>query len=194
MSQNKRSLQFKIGLLGNMQAGKTTLMVKYVQNRFDSSYIATLGVNFMEKAVTLKNAVINFSIWDLGGSKDFSQMLPLVVSEAHALLFLFDLTNKSSLWAIKEWYYQARGHNRTAIPILVGTKYDLFCELSTEEQAEVTTLARKYAAAMKAPIIFCSSAVGVNVNKIFKIALSKVFQIPINVPKVLEPGQPIIDY
>lgn len=49
------------------QVGKTTLMVKYVENKFDEDYIQTLGVNFMEKSITLRNTEITFSIWDLGG-------------------------------------------------------------------------------------------------------------------------------
>lgn len=54
-----------VGLVG--QVGKTTLMVKYVENKFDEDYIQTLGVNFMEKSITLRNTEITFSIWDLGG-------------------------------------------------------------------------------------------------------------------------------
>jgi GTPase SAR1 family protein len=42
-------------------------MVKYVENKFDEDYIQTLGVNFMEKTITLRNTEITFSIWDLGG-------------------------------------------------------------------------------------------------------------------------------
>jgi len=40
------------------QVGKTTLMVKYVEGRFDEDYIMTLGVNFMEKTVTLRNTEV----------------------------------------------------------------------------------------------------------------------------------------
>lgn len=39
-------------------------------------------------------------------------MLPLVCNEAVALLFMFDLSRKSTLSSIKEWYRQARGFNK----------------------------------------------------------------------------------
>lgn len=37
--------------VGDAAVGKTSLMVRYVERRFDSDYIETLGVNFMEKVV-----------------------------------------------------------------------------------------------------------------------------------------------
>jgi GTPase SAR1 family protein len=78
---------------------------------------------------------VTFSIWDLGGEpnllkspkseqpvlnehckllgqKEFVNMLPLVCNDAMAILFMFDLTRKSSLNSIKEWYRQARGFNK----------------------------------------------------------------------------------
>jgi GTPase SAR1 family protein len=33
-------------------------MVKYVENKFDEDYIQTLGVNFMEKTITLRSTGI----------------------------------------------------------------------------------------------------------------------------------------
>ena len=159
-------------------------------------------------------------------------MLPLVCNDAVALLFMFDLSRKSTLNSIKEWYRQARGFNKvrlrflplmelswtnavlgghadaypallsvrpraaqTAIPFLVGTKYDHFSTFSQDEQEEITRQvrpasdqrhpvqpadprrngqARRFSRAMKAPLIFCSTSHSINVQKIFKIVLSKV--------------------
>ena len=65
-------------------------------------------------------------------------MLPLVCNDAVAILFLFDLCRKVTLFDVKEWYRQARGFNKTAIPFLVGTKYDQFTKLSQDDQDEIT--------------------------------------------------------
>lgn len=91
----------------------------------------------MEKTISIRNNSITFSIWDLGGQKEFVNMLPLVSNDAVALLFMFDLTRKTSLNSVKEWYRQARGFNKTAIPFLIGTKYDQFVNLSAQEQEEI---------------------------------------------------------
>jgi GTPase SAR1 family protein len=65
-------------------------------------------------------------------------MLPLVCNDAVAILFMFDLTRKSTLNSIKEWYRQGRGFNKTAIPFLVGTKYDHFVNFPREDQEEIS--------------------------------------------------------
>lgn len=100
------------------------------------------GVNFMEKTISIRNTEITFSIWDLGGQREFVNMLPLVCNDAVAILFMFDLTRKSTLNSIKEWYRQGRGFNKTAIPFLVGTKYDHFINFPREEQEEISTQVR----------------------------------------------------
>src|ERR1700694_5980329 len=87
-------------MVGDSAIGKTSLMVKYVEGAFDEDYIQTLGmshmfwlttgVNFMEKTISIRNTEITFSIWDLGGQREFVNMLPLVCNDAVAILFMFD--------------------------------------------------------------------------------------------------------
>jgi len=124
----------KVGMVGDSQIGKTSLMVKYVEGSFDEDYIQTLGerefhlllaimftivkgVNFMEKTISVRRTTITFSIWDLGGQREFVNMLPLVCNDAVAILFMFDLSRKSTLNSVKEWYRQARGFNKVSSPV-----------------------------------------------------------------------------
>ena len=163
--RTQNNVVIKVGMVGDAQIGKTSLMVKYVEGSWDEDYIQTLGtvllfamtaptlfvstdskcltpflgVNFMEKTISIRNTEITFTIWDLGGQREFVNMLPLVCNDAVAILFMFDLTRKSTLNSIKEWYRQGRGFNKTAIPFLVGTKYDHFINFSKEEQEEIST-------------------------------------------------------
>ena len=166
-AEKNTSVVIKVGMVGDAQIGKTSLMVKYVEGSWDEDYIQTLGmlrtcptsidcssppiakrvrvsvgVNFMEKTISIRNTEITFSIWDLGGQREFVNMLPLVCNDAVAILFMFDLTRKSTLNSIKEWYRQGRGFNKTAIPFLVGTKYDHFVNFPREEQEEISTQVR----------------------------------------------------
>lgn len=83
---------------------------------------------------------------------------------------------------------------QTALPFLIGTKYDAFANLSKEEQEEITNQARKFSKAMKAPLIFTSSSMGINVQKIFKIVLSKSFDLKCNIPVISDIGAPILEY
>ncbi|KAK6422787.1 Ras GTPase tem1 [Oleoguttula sp. CCFEE 5521] len=193
-AQKNASVVIKVGMVGDAQIGKTSLMVKYVEGSWDEDYIQTLGVNFMEKTISIRNTEITFSIWDLGGQREFVNMLPLVCNDAVAILFMFDLTRKSTLNSIKEWYRQGRGFNKTAIPFLVGTKYDHFVNFPREEQEEISLQARRFAKAMKASLIFSSTSHSINVQKIFKIVLSKAFDLRCTIPEIEHVGEPLLLY
>jgi GTP-binding protein of the ras superfamily involved in termination of M-phase len=151
-------------------------------------------VNFLEKTIVLRDTEITFSIWDLGGQREFLSMLPLVCNDAVCIFFMFDLSRKSTLLSVKEWYRQARGLNQTAQAFLVGTKFDLYTTLPPEEMEEIDKLARKYAKAMKAPLIFSSASHSINVQKAFKIVLSKAFDLKCTVAEITEIGEPLLLY
>ncbi|KAF2225681.1 P-loop containing nucleoside triphosphate hydrolase protein [Elsinoe ampelina] len=193
-TQKNSSVVIKVGMVGDAQIGKTSLMVKYVEGSWDEDYIQTLGVNFMEKTISIRNTEITFSIWDLGGQREFVNMLPLVCNDAVAILFMFDLTRKSTLNSIKEWYRQGRGFNKTAIPFLVGTKYDHFVNFPREEQEEISLQAKRFAKAMKASLIFSSTSHSINVQKIFKIVLAKAFDLRCTIPEIENVGEPLLLY
>ncbi|PPQ67685.1 hypothetical protein CVT26_007412 [Gymnopilus dilepis] len=193
-NDEKNSVVIKVGMVGDSQIGKTSLMVKYVEGSFDEDYIQTLGVNFMEKTITVRRTTITFSIWDLGGQREFVNMLPLVCNDAVAILFMFDLSRKSTLNSVKEWYRQARGFNKTAIPFLIGTKFDQFATFPRDEQEEITKQAKRFARAMHASLIFCSTSASINVQKIFKIVLAKAFDLKCVIPEIEGVGEPILLY
>lgn len=189
------NLQLKVGMLGDSHVGKTSLMVKYVENKFEEDYIQTLGINFMEKIISLRERTVTFTIFDLGGGEnEFNQMIPLVCADASAILFMFDLTRRITLQSIKEWYRQARGFNQMFRPLLVGTKFDVFAGFSVDAQRDTIAHARAFAKAMKAPLIFTSASHSINVQKLFKIVLSQRFDLRCNVPRMSNVGEPILEY
>ena len=150
----------------------------------------------MEKTISIRNTEITFSIWDLGGQREFVNMLPLVCNDAVAILFMFDLTRKSTLNSIKEWYRQGRGFNKTAIPFLVGTKYDHFVNFPREEQEEISnqvpkstsksnsltnsSQAKRFARAMKASLIFSSTSHSINVQKVYNLLLTPMQKLTVH--------------
>jgi len=193
MAEKKDTVVLKIGMVGDCAIGKTSFMVKYVEGIFYEDYIETLGVSFLDKAVNVKGTQITFNIWDLGGAREFLHMMPVVCEGAVVLFFMFDLSRKLTLQNVKEWYRTARTHNPTARPFLIGTKYEQFVKLPIEEQNIITAQAKKFSAAMKSPLIFSSASASINIQKIFKIVVSQVFNLPCNIPQSTE-GEPLLEY
>ncbi|KAI3673788.1 hypothetical protein L6452_39918 [Arctium lappa] len=183
----------KISLLGDCRIGKTSFMIKYVGDEQENKSLEMAGLNLMDKTMSFGGARIAFSIWDVGGDKKSNDQVPIACKDAVAILFMFDLTSRRTLHNVLEWYMQARKYNKTAIPILIGTKFDDFVRLPPDLQWTIVTQARAYAKIMKATLFFSSATHNINVNKIFKFIMSRLFNLPWSLQPNLNLGEPIID-
>ncbi|CAB4256517.1 similar to Saccharomyces cerevisiae YML064C TEM1 GTP-binding protein of the ras superfamily involved in termination of M-phase [Maudiozyma barnettii] len=190
----REEIQLQIGIIGDAQVGKTSLMVKYVQDIYNKEYTQTLGVNFLKKRIRLRSTDITLSLMDLGGQREFINMLPLATMDSYCILLLFDLTRPETLKSVREWYRQAFGLNKNAIPILVGTKYDLFIELDQDYQEEISRTCLKYAQIMDSPVIFSSSAYSINIQILFKIIIAKIFNLRLTISEISDIGDPLLIY
>ncbi|TQD88903.1 hypothetical protein C1H46_025584 [Malus baccata] len=158
-------VSLKISLLGDCQIGKTSFMSKYVGDEQEHRYLQMAGVNLMDKTLIVQGARISFSMWDVGGNRSSLAHVPIACKDAVAILFMFDLTSRRTLNSVVGWYSQARKWNQTAIPILIGTKFDDFVRLPPDLQWTIVTQARAYAKAIKATLFFSSATHNINVNK-----------------------------
>ena len=70
---DKKSFIYKICLVGDGGVGKTSLVLRYCENKFKENYIMTIGSNFSTKEVHLKeypNYNVKLQIWDLAGQNN----------------------------------------------------------------------------------------------------------------------------
>jgi GTP-binding protein of the ras superfamily involved in termination of M-phase len=176
-SKEKKVIIVKVTIVGDSQIGKTTLMVKYIEDKFDEEFIETLGLNVMEKSFEFNNCIAPLKIYDLGGQRQFAELLPTALDESKAVIFAFNLVNKQSLVSVKRWYKDARKLNKVFKPVLVGTKYDLFEQKEIPYKLEIAKMARTYAENMHSPLIFCSSKTSIHVKQVFTILVGSVLQI-----------------
>ncbi|XP_038977594.1 septum-promoting GTP-binding protein 1-like [Phoenix dactylifera] len=107
---------------------------------------------------------------------------------------MFDLTTRRTLNNAIGWYQRARKWNKTAIPILIGTKFDDFVQLPLEMQWTVCESGQSMRKSDECNSLFSSAAHNINVNKIFKFIIAKLFNLPWTVERNLTLGEPIIDF
>ncbi|XP_020962401.1 septum-promoting GTP-binding protein 1 [Arachis ipaensis] len=174
-------VNLKISLLGDCHIGKTTFVIKYVGNEQEKKGLQMEGLNLMDKTLFVQGARISFSIWDVSGTYIYTLLI-----YKWCVCFL--------ICSVFGWYSEARKWNQTAIPILIGTKFDDFVRLPPDLQWTIVTQARAYARAMKATLFFSSATHNINVNKIFKFIMAKLFNLPWTVERNLTVGEPIIDF
>lgn len=189
------TIVLKVSILGDPETGKTSFMAKYVcSDQLRPESVETMGVATVEKVLHVQNTDITFSIWDLGGHWQCDSMLPMMCRDAAAILIMFDLTRRSTLNSVKDWFVQARECNKAAIAVIVGTKYDHFVELPQDIQRAIIQQARVSARAMGASLFFSSVTHNINVHKVFKVIVAKLFDLPCTIPTNLNFGEPIVDY
>jgi len=189
------TISIKLALVGDSQAGKTCLAKRFSEDSFSEQYYATHTVNVLERRIRLGgDKDVIFSLWDVGGDSIADEMLPMSCVDATVIIFVFDLVRVESLENVKELYRKVRTHNSLARSVLVGAKFDLFLDLDPEDQEHVCTLARRYALAMKSPLVFTSASYSVNVQKLFKIVSTLCFGVDCKVEKMSKVGEPLIEY
>ena len=122
----KKNYIFKILIAGDAAVGKTSLLLRYVEDRFDERSKMTLGVDFFLKQVNLDSGInCLFQLWDLGGQERFRHLMTSYVAGARAALLLIDLTREPDMKSIVQWLNIVRLHDINLPTILVGTKDDL---------------------------------------------------------------------
>lgn len=158
-----RTVQKKVCLLGDFAVGKTSLIRRFVEDRFDDKYLSTIGVKISRKPVALADHQMNLLIWDLAGGDDFSKAGSSYLRGASGALVVCDLSRAETLAALAYYAQQLRAIHETAVLVFVGNKADL-----VEERKISDAQLAQAAAAFGAGHILTSALNGRNVEDAFR--------------------------
>ncbi|KKN45821.1 hypothetical protein LCGC14_0679260, partial [marine sediment metagenome] len=127
----------KLILTGDYKVGKTSLILRFVDNLFKNSYQSTIGVEISQKIIKLgENTKMDFAIWDIGGQ--ITRMAPYrkrFYVGAHAAFIVVDRTREDHLKSIDMWYNDIKTHvNDNVSVIIIGNKSDLADEIVISEE------------------------------------------------------------
>ena len=118
--------RFKVILIGPGAVGKTSLLERFVRNRFSEKYELTIGVDFLTKTVEIGPDSVRITISDIVGQERFKFMRNRFYDGATGALLVFDLSRRQTYKDIKKWlnkFHQFAGNN---VPfVLIGNKADL---------------------------------------------------------------------
>ncbi|XP_055845216.1 ras-related protein Rab-26 isoform X1 [Episyrphus balteatus] len=158
------TINHKTILLGDSGVGKTSFLVKYNTGEFKAgSFSATVGIALNNKVVNVDNTRVKLQIWDTAGQERFRSVTHAYYRDAHALLLLYDVTNKVSFDNIRAWLVEIREYAQEDVVImLLGNKADCGSDRQVKRE-EGERLAREYNVAF----METSAKTGLNVGLAF---------------------------
>lgn len=156
--------KYKLVFLGEQSVGKTSLITRFMYDSFDTSYQATIGIDFLSKTVYLEDRTIRLQLWDTAGQERFRSLIPSYIRDSTVAVIVYDVANLTSFQETNKWIQDVRKERGEDVVImLVGNKTDL----STIRQ--VTTIEGKEKAKdLDVLFIETSAKVGYNVNLLFR--------------------------
>ena len=125
-SQKKEIPKYKIIFLGDQGTGKSCILNRFVEDKFDDNYQATIGLDFQSKNVKIDNQDVHLLLYDTAGQEKFRSLIPMYTRDANIIILVYDITRKESFNHIPDWINGLTNVNfDNVIFALVGNKIDL---------------------------------------------------------------------
>lgn len=125
----------KLCLLGGSGVGKTSLVLRFISDRFDATSSPTIGASYAQKDVqTQDKRIVRFKIWDTAGQEKFRGLAPMYFRGSEAAILVYDTTSTKSFDELKFWTSELRKQTSGTIVLAVAAnKADLASQVDVEE-------------------------------------------------------------
>lgn len=166
--------KFKFIIIGDAGVGKTSLILRFVENRFQRDYRATIGLNVLTHSINLLSGdqtKVHFSIFDIGSQKYFQRVRRTYYSGAHAAFVVFDLTSRESFENLTAWKGELDNYVGKIPFCVIGNKLDL-----VEDRAVAPEEGIQVAEEMRASYMETSAKEGTNVEDAFSMMAYKLLE------------------
>eukprot|EP00927_Polykrikos_kofoidii_P048235 TRINITY_DN42452_c0_g1_i1.p1 TRINITY_DN42452_c0_g1~~TRINITY_DN42452_c0_g1_i1.p1 ORF type:complete len:213 (-),score=32.29 TRINITY_DN42452_c0_g1_i1:113-751(-) len=119
-------LLFKYIIIGDVNAGKSCLLLRFTEQRFEVLHNSTIGYEFASKHVEINQVPVKLHIWDTAGQESFQSITRSYYRGAVGVFLVYDVSSRTSFVNTTQWLTEAR-HSAVpgAIIMLVGNKCDM---------------------------------------------------------------------
>jgi len=118
--------KYKLVFLGDQSVGKTSIITRFMYDKFDNTYQATIGIDFLSKTMYLEDRTVRLQRWDTAGQERFRSLIPSYIRDSSVAVVVFDVANRQSFLNTARWVEEVRSERGSDVIImLVGNKTDL---------------------------------------------------------------------
>ncbi|HUX99282.1 MAG TPA: Rab family GTPase [Candidatus Deferrimicrobium sp.] len=166
---------YKLVVIGDPSVGKTSLIRRYADKKFDSSYLPTIGADFTIKKIVDQKPdgtpiEIVLAIWDMGGHQKFERIRDHYYLDSNAALIVFDLTRKETYEHVDTWLEDIRSHCENIPCIVLANKKDLPNRTISEDELD------RFSSSTKIKVYETSALTGEHVNEIFEVIAKRCLE------------------
>ena len=164
LSNISYSYLFKVSLIGDSSTGKTSILLRFIDDYFTEDTKSTIGVDFKLVSLELEPKIYaKMQIWDTCGSERFKSLTSSFIKTCVAFILVFDLTRKSTFQNIDHWIKIIKENTSPKFLILIGNKSDL-----KEERAIDKEIILNYCEKNLFNYMEISAKNNLNIEKLFK--------------------------
>lgn len=130
---------FKFVIIGDSGVGKSNLLLRFADDNFVDSFIATIGVDFRFRTITVDGKIIKVQIWDTAGQERFRSITHAYYRGADGIILCYSVTDRKTFENLDDnWIPNVDRYvndENQCVRLIIGTKADLedYREVQTEE-------------------------------------------------------------
>jgi len=115
----------KLLIIGDSKVGKSSIVLQFVDSKFDPSFVATIGVDFRTKILNIDNDNVKVDVWDTAGQERFRTITKAYYRNAMGVLLVYDVTDIGSFGSLRDWLQDIKTNaSQDIIIMLIGNKTD----------------------------------------------------------------------
>ncbi|CAL5094306.1 unnamed protein product [Urochloa decumbens] len=163
MGSRPPGFSFKLVLLGDGRVGKTSLVLRYVNNVFSDKQEATVQASYLTKRLVVEGVPIMLSIWDTAGQEKFHALGPIYYRDADAALLVYDITDSDTFLRVTKWVKELKQMaSKDIVMAIAANKSDLVRLKNIDTQDAVS-----YAESIGASLFVTSAKAGTGIDNVF---------------------------